>query len=61
MACENRQKEVRPDALVAALAQAGREVHRRSSLTEYLDEHQLPRHRSCQVREPGDLRHPRGL
>ncbi|MGR4989967.1 arginine deiminase-related protein [Vibrio rotiferianus] len=38
MACENRQQEVRPDALVAALAQAGREVHQQESLTEYLDE-----------------------
>nr|WP_321461386.1 arginine deiminase-related protein [uncultured Vibrio sp.] len=36
MACENRQKEVRPDALVAALAQAGREVHQQASLTEYV-------------------------
>ena len=38
MACENRQHEVRPDALVAALAQAGREVNQQDSLTEYLDE-----------------------
>ncbi|KIP76425.1 MULTISPECIES: arginine deiminase-related protein [Vibrio] len=38
MACDNRQHEVRPDALVAALAQAGREVHQQDSLTEYLDE-----------------------
>ncbi len=38
MACENRQHEVRPDALVAALAQAGREVYQQDSLTEYLDE-----------------------
>ncbi|MGI9916367.1 arginine deiminase-related protein [Vibrio owensii] len=38
MACENRQHEVRPDALVDALAQAGREVHQQDSLAEYLDE-----------------------
>lgn len=38
MACENRQHEVRPDALVAALAKAGREVHQQDSLTEYLGE-----------------------
>ena len=38
MACKNRQHEVRPDALVAALAHAGREVHQQDSLTEYLDE-----------------------
>lgn len=38
MACENRQHEVRPGALVAALAKAGREVHQQDSLTEYLGE-----------------------
>ncbi|CAH1563726.1 arginine deiminase-related protein [Vibrio rotiferianus] len=38
MACDNRQHEVRPDALVAALAKAGREVHQQDSLTEYLGE-----------------------
>ncbi|GLR06773.1 arginine deiminase-related protein [Vibrio hyugaensis] len=38
MACENRQHEVRPGALVAALVQAGREVHQQDSLTEYLNE-----------------------
>ncbi len=39
MACENRQHEVRPEALIAALAAAGREVHQQSSLTDYLGEH----------------------
>lgn len=38
MACDNRQHEVRPDALVAALAKAGREVHQQDSLTDYLGE-----------------------
>ncbi|MGR5238263.1 arginine deiminase-related protein [Vibrio alfacsensis] len=39
MACENRQQEVRPQALVAALAQAGREVHQQDSLTGYVEDH----------------------
>ncbi|MDW3171494.1 arginine deiminase-related protein, partial [Vibrio sp. Y184] len=39
MACENRQHEVRPEALIAALAAAGREVHQQSSLTDYLGDH----------------------
>ncbi|MDF2153091.1 arginine deiminase-related protein [Vibrio sp. CAU 1672] len=38
MACANRQREVRPQALVAALAEAGREVHHQDSLTHYLDD-----------------------
>ncbi|NVC94208.1 amidinotransferase [Vibrio natriegens] len=38
MACENRQKEVRPDALVAALTKAGREVSQQASLTEYVND-----------------------
>ncbi|EDP59750.1 arginine deiminase-related protein [Vibrio sp. AND4] len=38
MACKNRQREVRPDELVATLTQAGREVNQQDSLTEYLDE-----------------------
>lgn len=38
MACANRQQEVRPQALIAALQQAGRQVHLRDSLVEYQEQ-----------------------
>lgn len=38
MACENRQQEVRPDALREALEAAGRSVSSEDSLTDYLAE-----------------------
>ncbi|WFB50731.1 arginine deiminase-related protein [Vibrio coralliilyticus] len=38
MACENRQQEVRPDALREALEAAGRTVSSEDSLTDYLAE-----------------------
>ncbi|AIW21990.1 amidinotransferase [Vibrio coralliilyticus] len=38
MACENRQQEVRPDALREALEAAGRAVSSEDSLTDYLAE-----------------------
>ncbi|CAM2938370.1 arginine deiminase-related protein [Vibrio mytili] len=38
MACENRQLEVRPTALVDTLTQAGRSVLQQSSLTQYVEE-----------------------
>ncbi|NOH60335.1 arginine deiminase-related protein [Vibrio sp. RE88] len=38
MACENRQQEVRPDALREALEAAGRAVSSENSLTDYLAE-----------------------
>ncbi|MBY7897593.1 amidinotransferase [Vibrio fluvialis] len=39
MACANRQQEVRPQALIAALQQAGRQVRLRDSLVEYQEQH----------------------
>ncbi|MCE7615858.1 arginine deiminase-related protein [Vibrio fluvialis] len=38
MACANRQQEVRPQALIAALEQAGRQVRLRDSLVEYQEQ-----------------------
>ncbi|MBY7877576.1 amidinotransferase [Vibrio fluvialis] len=38
MACANRQQEVRPQALIAALQQAGRQVRLRDSLVEYQEQ-----------------------
>ncbi|MBY7817036.1 amidinotransferase [Vibrio fluvialis] len=38
MACANRQQEVRPQALIAALQQAGRQVCLRDSLVEYQEQ-----------------------
>lgn len=38
MACANRQQEVRPQALIAALQQAGRQVRLRNSLVEYQEQ-----------------------
>ncbi|MBU2895835.1 arginine deiminase-related protein [Vibrio hepatarius] len=38
MACKNRQQEVRPDALCAALKSAGRNVKSQDSLVEYLEQ-----------------------
>ncbi|ENB2051998.1 amidinotransferase [Vibrio fluvialis] len=38
MACVNRQQEVRPQALIAALQQAGRQVRLRDSLVEYQEQ-----------------------
>ncbi|MBY7810569.1 arginine deiminase-related protein [Vibrio fluvialis] len=38
MACANRQQEVRPQALIAALQQAGRQVSLRDSLVEYQEQ-----------------------
>ncbi|ENU5814247.1 arginine deiminase-related protein [Vibrio fluvialis] len=38
MACANRQQEVRPQALIAALQQAGRQVYLRDSLVEYQEQ-----------------------
>ena len=38
MACANRQQEVRPQALIAALQQAGRKVRLRDSLVEYKEQ-----------------------
>lgn len=37
MACQNRQQEVRPDALVEALSDAGRLVSHQDSLVDYLN------------------------
>ncbi|EOB4969339.1 arginine deiminase-related protein [Vibrio fluvialis] len=38
MACANRQQEVRPQALIAVLQQAGRQVRLRDSLVEYQEQ-----------------------
>jgi len=38
MACKNRQQEVRPDALRAALKSAGRNVESQDSLVDYLEQ-----------------------
>ncbi len=38
MACANRQQEVRPQALIAGLQQAGRQVRLRDSLVEYQEQ-----------------------
>ncbi|MFY3326993.1 arginine deiminase-related protein [Vibrio fluvialis] len=38
MACANRQQEVRPQALIVALQQAGRQVRLRDSLVEYQEQ-----------------------
>lgn len=38
MACANRQQEVRPQALIAALQQASRQVRLRDSLVEYQEQ-----------------------
>ncbi|MBY8150639.1 amidinotransferase [Vibrio fluvialis] len=38
MACANRQQEVRPQALIAALQKAGRQVRLRDSLVEYQEQ-----------------------
>ncbi|MBY7869083.1 amidinotransferase [Vibrio fluvialis] len=38
MACANRQQEVRPQALIAAMQQAGRQVRLRDSLVEYQEQ-----------------------
>ncbi|MCG6369064.1 arginine deiminase-related protein [Vibrio fluvialis] len=38
MACANRQQEVRPQSLIAALQQAGRQVRLRDSLVEYQEQ-----------------------
>ncbi|MCL9781710.1 arginine deiminase-related protein [Vibrio sp. S4M6] len=37
MACKNRQVEVRPDALIEALKQAGREVNKQVALEQFAD------------------------
>lgn len=38
MACSNRQREVRPHALIESLKEAGRQVHATDSLVEYVDQ-----------------------
>ncbi|CAH0530354.1 arginine deiminase-related protein [Vibrio hippocampi] len=38
MACENRREEVKPDALVSTLAQAGRVVKQQDSLVQYVEQ-----------------------
>ncbi len=38
MACENRQKEVRPQSLIAELEKSGRQVARSDSLVEFADQ-----------------------